>query len=106
MLNPGEVRVTDRQNPVLPTNILPPVFTSPVAVVERWIGDDKIRLDVLGEVIPEGVPMLRTEVPVNCRDGKVHLRQPPGGVIGFLPVDRHTVWGNLNPIFRVVDRRV
>ena len=60
---------------------------APVAVVEGRVGQDVVGLEVRVQVAVEAVGVLLAEVGVDAADGEVHLRQPPGGVVGFLAVD-------------------
>ena len=60
-------------------------LAAPVADVEGRIGEDEVGLQVGVAVVVEGVAV--GDLAVDAADGEVHLRQPPGGVVGLLPVD-------------------
>ena len=57
-------------------------------IVEGWIGQDVVGLEVRVQVAVEAVGVFRAEVAVDAADGQVHLGQPPGGGVGLLAVDR------------------
>ena len=61
-------------------------LAAPVAVVERRVGQHVVGLEVGVLVVVEGVAV--GDLRVDAADGEVHLRQPPGGVVGLLAVDR------------------
>ena len=68
-----------------PTLVTLEQITAPIAIVEWRIGNDVIGLQVRVIVGVEGVAV--ADLRVNATDGKVHLGQPPCGVVGLLPVD-------------------
>ena len=88
MLNPCEISVVDRRHPEFPANVLPQVFAAPIAHVERRVGENEIGLEVGMQIRPEAIGVARAEIGVNAANGEVHPRQFPGGVVGFLPVNR------------------
>lgn len=88
VLEPGEVGIAHGGHAVLPAGVLAELVAAPVAVVERGIGEDVVRADVLVGVVEEGA----FAVPFDLRavDGaydKVHADQPPGGLVALLPED-------------------
>ena len=88
MLNPGVVGVVHRRHPEFPAHVLPQVFAAPIAHVERRIGENEIGLEVGMQIRAEAVGVARAEIGVNAANGEIHPRQFPGGVVGFLPVNR------------------
>ena len=86
VLDPRVVGVALRRNPVPPANV--GVVSRPVRVVEGWIGDDEVSLQVLVKIALERVSVLRAEVSLDTPDGEVHHRQSACGVVRFLAVDR------------------
>ena len=79
MLHPGKVGIARRGHSVRPALIFLQQFTAPITVIKRGIGQNIISFEVRIAVIVEGVAM--GNLRVNPPDGKVHLGEPPGGVI-------------------------
>ena len=86
MLDPGEVGVALGRGAILPAFVVGEPLTAPVGDVEWGIGEDEVGLEVGMAVVVEAVAM--GDLPFNASDREVHLRQPPGGVVRFLTVDR------------------
>ena len=87
MLHPGEVGVARRRRAVLPAHVVAQAVAAPVAHVERRVGEDEVGLEVLVQVVVEGVGVVRPEVALDPADGEVHLGQAPGRRVALLPVD-------------------
>jgi len=87
VLDPGVVGVVHRRHTVLPARIVGEPLAAPIAHVEGGVGQDVVGLEVLVQVIVEGVGVVGAEVGVDATDGQVHFGQPPGGGIGLLAVD-------------------
>ena len=88
MLDPGVVGVADGRRAVAPAHVVGQQLARPVRDVERRIGEDVVGFEVGVKIAQEAVGGLRAEVGLNAADGKVHVRQPPGGRIGLLSKDR------------------
>src|SRR5436309_976394 len=87
VLDPGVVGVACRWDAVLPPLVLAEAFTTPIAHVERWIGQNEVGSEVWMEVLVEGIGCLGAEVGLYAANGEIHLRQPPRRRVGLLPVD-------------------
>jgi hypothetical protein len=88
VLHLGEVGIGDWRHAVLPAAVVFEQVAAPIGVVEGRIGKDVVGLEVGVQVVVEAVGMFRAEVALDAANRQVHLRQPPGGVVGFLAVDR------------------
>jgi hypothetical protein len=89
VLQPGVVGVALGRVAVNPAGVALQAAVPPVADVERRVGEDEVGPQVRVLVAGEGVGGLFAQVEVDAADGEVHRRQPPGGGVGFLPVDGH-----------------
>ena len=87
MLHPGEVGVAGRRHTEGPANVLAQFVATPVADIERRIGQNPIKLLVSVQIVGESVGMSRAQVDVDTTDRHIHLTQPPGRRIGFLAKD-------------------
>ena len=68
------------------------MFAAPVADVERRVGDDEIGFQVFVRIVQERTFVVPFHLrAVDAADGEVHFRQPPGGLVAFLPVDGNIV---------------
>src|SRR5437867_2676188 len=88
MLHPGKVGISFRWDPKLPSHIILKKLTAPIAIIERWIGEDEICPQVLVLVIQETsliVPF--HQVRLYSSYGQIHLAQPPSCLIAFLTVN-------------------
>ena len=85
VLYPGEIGVARRWHAVSPSLVFPKPFAAPFRDVEGWIGENKIGFQVRVAVVTEGVAVL--DLPLYTSDSEIHLRESPGRVIGFLPVN-------------------
>lgn len=86
VLHPCEVGVPSRHS-VHPTGIVLELVRTPFVLVERRIGHDEVRTEVLVEVPPERVVVMRAEIRGDPADGKVHLGELEGGESILLTVD-------------------
>ena len=86
VLNPGEVGVSGGRDAISPTPVVLETVAAPVGNVERGIGEYVVGPEVGVAVVVEGIAVLYLSVVYGAY-GKVHLREPPGGVVGFLSVD-------------------
>jgi hypothetical protein len=86
VLHPGEVGVARGRHAECPALVVLEQLAAPVRVVERRVGDDEVGLQVGWLVVVERVAV--ADLGVDPADGEVHLGQPPGRVVGLLPVDR------------------
>src|SRR5712691_3788160 len=59
---------------------------APVAHIEGRVGKDEVGPQVGMAVVVEGVAV--RDLAVDATDGEVHARQPPGGIVRLLAVDR------------------
>ena len=91
--------VVHRRHPKFPAHVLPQVFAAPVAHVERRVGEHEIGLEVGMQIRPEAVGVAQAEIGVNAANGDVHPHQFPGGVVGFLPVNRNVTDAPVNVAF-------
>ena len=87
VLDPGVVGIPGWRDAVLPAFVFSERFAAPVAVVEWRIGKDIISLEVRVQILVEAVGMFLPEIVLDLTDGKVHLGETPGGVVGFLTKD-------------------
>jgi hypothetical protein len=86
VLHPGVIGVSRWGHAVDPPLVLLELVATPVAIVERRVCQHPICLQVGEAVVVEGVAV--GDLGVYAADRKIHLRQTPGGVVRFLPVDR------------------
>ena len=86
MLHPRKVGVALGWRAVFPTHVI--FVAVPVAVVERWVGDDVVGFQVLVQVAAERVSVLFAKVAVDALDRDVLHGQSARGGVGFLTVDR------------------
>ena len=92
VLQPSEVGVARWRRAIFPAAIVAQQFTTPVADVERRVGDDEIGLEVFVRVVEEGAFVVPLHLRgVDAADGEVHLGQPPSGLVAFLAVDGDVV---------------
>jgi len=66
VLDPGEVGVARRWDPVLPSRVVAKALATPLGDVERRVGEDEVSPQVRVEVIAERVPPLGPEVGVDA----------------------------------------
>ena len=88
VLNPGEVGVARRGQPVLPAHVVLELFRAPVGEVKGRVRHDEIRPQGGVLVVQEGIRRILAQIRLNAADGKVHLGQLPGGGVGILAIDR------------------
>ena len=86
VLHPGEVGVARRGRTVAPALVAAQPFAVPLGDIEGRVGEDVIGAEVGEAVVVERIAAL--DLGVDAADREVHLGQPPGGVVGFLAVDR------------------
>ena len=87
VLQPGEVGVAGRRDAKAPARVLLQALAAPVGDVEGRVGEDGVGLEVGERVLVEAAFAVPADVAVDAAHGKVHFCKPPGGVVGFLPVD-------------------
>ena len=80
VLHPGEVGVANRRNTVLPSFVVPEPLAAPVGDVEGRVGQDVVGPQVGVLIVVEAVAV--GNLGLDAPDRQVHLRQPPGGVVG------------------------
>jgi len=85
MLDPGVVGIAHGRHPIDPALVILQQLASPVAVIERRVGEHKVGLEVRVAVVVKGVTL--SYLGIDAADGEVHLGQAPGGVIRFLAVN-------------------
>ena len=95
MLQPGIVGVAHWWAAKLPADIFTQLLAVPVADVERRVGKDEIGFEVRVTIVQKGVTQL--EAGFDATDGKVHLCQPQGGGVRFLPKNGKVANGT--PVF-------
>jgi hypothetical protein len=88
MAYPGEIGIADGRHTANPALVFAQPSTAPIAVVERGICEDVVGLEVRVQIPVKTVSVFFPQVRLNTSDGEVHHRQPPGGVVGLLTVDR------------------
>ena len=59
VLYPGKIGVTGRRYTILPPDIFFQVLAAPIAVIKVRVGEDKIRPQVLVQIITETIRMVR-----------------------------------------------
>ena len=91
VLDPGEVGVAGGRHAVFPALVVAQPLSAPIAHVERRVGEDIVGFEVGEAVVVEGVAV--GALTIDAADGEVHLRKPPGGVVGFLAVDGNVSFG-------------
>src|SRR3990172_5779024 len=87
MLHPRKVCISSGRNSEFPSYVIPQEFPFPVAVIKRRIRKDKIRFQLLMCVIQETSFVVPLDIRINTPNGKVHLAQAPGGLVGFLSIN-------------------
>src|SRR5881628_1997174 len=87
VLHPGVVGIARGRGAIDPALVVLEQLAAPVAVIERWIGQNVVGLEVGMLVGVEGVAV--RDLCVDAADGEIHLGQAPGGVVGFLAVYRN-----------------
>jgi hypothetical protein len=85
MLHPGEIGVAGGRHTIHPALVVLQQIPAPVTVVERWVGENIIGLEVRVPIVVERVTV--GDLPVDAADREVHLGEAPGSVIRFLAVD-------------------
>ena len=85
VLHPSEVRIALRRYAVAPALVVGQPLATPIGDVERRVGEDVVRPKVGVAIIVEAVTV--GDLALDASDGKVHLRQSPRRVVGFLAVD-------------------
>jgi hypothetical protein len=94
VLNPGIVGVTGRRDAEFPAGVIPEQFAGPIGIIKWRISQDKIGFEVFVSVIEERTFVVPFDVgAVNTLNGKVEFGQAPGGLVGFLTVNRNQVGG-------------
>src|SRR5215469_6184702 len=88
MFDPGKVGVAYRGRSILPAHVVTQTVTTPIAHVERWIGEDEVGFEVFVQVILEGVCVVWSQVGLNASNSKIHFRQAPGRRVGLLSKNR------------------
>ena len=66
MLHPAKVGVASRWRTVFPTHVVSECLDAPIAVVERWIGENVIGFQVFVLVTAEAVGMMRAKMGFNA----------------------------------------
>src|SRR5215212_1724160 len=84
VLHPGEVSVADGRGAVAPAHVVSQALSAPVAHIERRVGEDNVCLEVLVDVVVEGVGVLGAKITIYAPDGEVHLAQTPGSRVRLL----------------------
>lgn len=79
VLYPGKVRIDGGRNAINPALVRLQQVAAPVAVIEWWIGDHIISLQIRVAVVMEGITV--RDLGVDAANGKVHLGKTPGGVV-------------------------
>ena len=79
VLHPGEVGVALGRYAVLPALVVEEPLAAPVGDVERRIGKDEVGFEVGMAVVEKTVVL--GNLAVDAANRKVHLRQPPRGMI-------------------------
>src|SRR6266568_5929141 len=77
MLNPGKVGVACRRYAIFPANVVAQAVATPIAVIERRIGEDEVGFEVFVQVILEGVCVVGTQVSFDASNSQIHLSQAP-----------------------------
>ena len=85
VLNPGEIGIAGGRHTVFPAHVIAQPLATPIAHVERKIGQYIIGLEVFVQVAMERVGWFGTKIPLNATDGEIHPGQTPGGRIALLP---------------------
>ena len=91
VLNPRKVGVAIRWCAELPAHIVSELVCAPVGEVERWICQDKVRLQCWVAVVEEGIGVILSEVGLDATNSQVHLRHLPGCRVRVLTIDRDLV---------------
>ena len=92
VLDPGKVGIASWRRAELPAAITAKLVAAPIAIVERWIGNNVIGPEVFVGVVEERAFV----VPFNLRavdaaNGEVHLGQPPGRLVALLSEDGNVI---------------
>ena len=72
----------------MPALILSQPLPAPIGDVKRRVGEDVIRFQIRMRVFMKTARAIPADIGVDAVNGKVHLGEPPGGVVDLLPKDR------------------
>ena len=84
-LHPREVGVVRRRRAAAPAPVAGEALAAPRFLIELRVGEYAVGAQVGVAVFVKTVAA--RDVAAHGADGEVHSGQPPGGVVGFLPVD-------------------
>ena len=87
MLNPSKVGIASGRNAIFPTNIFFKAFSTPVAIIERWIGQDEVSFQILVRVVVERAFAFPGDVRFNPSNREIHFAETPSGLVRLLAVD-------------------